>query len=50
MSGWVRWLILAVCVVLVVVMIAYARGDRQRGETESAAAVSTVSSDRVAVA
>jgi uncharacterized membrane protein YqhA len=49
-TGWVRWLVIAVCVVLVVVLIAYARGDRQRGETESAAAVSTVSSDRAAVA
>jgi uncharacterized membrane protein YqhA len=46
----VRWLIIAVCVVLVVVLIAYARGDRQRGETEAAALVSTVSSDRAAVA
>lgn len=50
MSGWVRWLIVAVCVVLVVLLIAYARGDRQRGETESAAAVSAVWSDRAAVA
>ncbi len=35
MSGWVRWLIVAVCVVLVVLLIAYARGERQRGETEA---------------
>jgi len=49
-SGWVRWLIVAVCVVLVVLMVAYARGERQRGETEAATGVTTVSSDRVAVA
>jgi len=34
---------------LVVAMIAYARGERQRGESESAAPVLTVVSDRTAV-
>jgi len=32
MSGWVRWLVVAVAVVLIVVLIGYARGERQRGE------------------
>jgi len=48
MSGW-RWLVVAVCLVLVVAMIAYARGERQRGETESAAPVLTVVSDQSAM-
>jgi len=48
-SGWLRWLIVAVCLVLVVAMIAYARGERQRGDSESAATVLTVVGDRTAV-
>ena len=48
MNAW-RWLVIAACLVLVVAMIAFARGDRQRGETESAAPVLTVVSDRTAV-
>ena len=28
----VRWLIVTLCVVLVVLLLAYARGERQRGE------------------
>ena len=27
-----KWLIVALCVVLIVLLLAYARGDRQRGE------------------
>jgi hypothetical protein len=27
-----RWLIVALCVVLVVLLLAYARGERQRGQ------------------
>jgi hypothetical protein len=27
-----KWLIVALCVVLVVLLLAYARGERQRGE------------------
>jgi len=45
MSGW-RWLVVAVCLVLVVAMVAYARGEHQRGETESHAPVLTVVGDR----
>ena len=29
--SWVRWLIVVIAVVLVVALIGYARGDRQRG-------------------
>ncbi|HEU4319669.1 MAG TPA: hypothetical protein VFS66_06270 [Acidimicrobiia bacterium] len=32
MDGWVRWLVVAVAVVLIVVLVGYARGERQRGE------------------
>jgi hypothetical protein len=28
----VRWLIVAICLVLVLALLAYARGERQRGE------------------
>jgi hypothetical protein len=31
MSGF-RWLIVVICVVLVLVLLAFARGERQRGE------------------
>ena len=32
MSGWVRWLIVAIAIVAVLAMIGYARGERQRGQ------------------
>lgn len=32
MSSWVRWLIVVIAIVLVIVLIGYARGERQRGE------------------
>jgi len=32
MSDWVRWLIVGIAVVLVLALIGYARGERQRGE------------------
>ena len=32
MSSWVRWLIVVIAIVLIVALIGYARGERQRGE------------------
>lgn len=32
MSDWVRWLIVAIAIVTILVLIGYARGERQRGE------------------
>ncbi len=32
MNEWVKWLVVAIAVVLILGLISYARGDRQRGE------------------
>lgn len=40
--SWLRWLIVALCVVLVLGLFAYARGERQRGETEPASSAATL--------
>jgi len=32
MNDWMRWLVVAIAVVLIVVLVGYARGERQRGE------------------
>ncbi len=41
MRDWVRWLLIGVAVLLVIALVAYARGERQRGEVtpETSAAV-----------
>jgi hypothetical protein len=31
-SSWIRWLIVAIAIVLVLALIGYARGERQRGQ------------------
>lgn len=41
--SWVRWLIVALSIVLVLALVAYARGERQRGEdTAESTAVTAV--------
>ncbi|MGH8951793.1 MAG: hypothetical protein ACRDX9_10235 [Acidimicrobiia bacterium] len=37
MRDWVRWLVIGVALVLVLALVAYARGERQRGEVEPTA-------------
>lgn len=40
--NWVRWLIVALSIVLVLALLAYARGDRQRGGEVEASGFATV--------
>ncbi len=41
--SWVRWLIVALSIVLVLVLVVYARGERQRGEeTPESTVIATV--------
>jgi len=37
MRDWVRWLVVGVALILVLALVAYARGERQRGDIETAA-------------
>jgi hypothetical protein len=50
MSNGVRWMIVAVCVVLLIVLIGYARGDRQRNEPVPVATEVTAIFDRTSAA
>jgi hypothetical protein len=45
MSSGLRWLILAVCVLLMLVLIGYARGARQRNEPVPVASGVTLALD-----
>jgi hypothetical protein len=44
MSDWARWLLIGLAVLLVIALVAYARGERQRGDVvpEASAAVIAV--------
>ncbi len=42
MSDWVRWVLIGLAVVLVIALLAYARGERQRGDVEPEASATVI--------
>jgi hypothetical protein len=42
MSDWVKWVIVALGLVLILALLAYARGERQRGEPVSTRSTVTI--------
>ena len=42
MRDWVRWLLVGLGLVLVLAMVVYARGERQRGDVQSEASADVI--------